>query len=232
MTRLAEGFASVLCYHEIETGRALHPSNIEERTPMPSRLAWSCLLAVWIVVSGPTTGAEVHFRKPEALLLVDDGARLLTANRASGTVSIVDVAEPAGRRRGRRSARGWPTSRSFREDVGCWPSIKRPASSAARAPGRRDPPRSATPVAADPARVVVGADGLHAVVVSRWSRTLTFLAWDRPDSPDAGRRRFAWRRRLRCRSARSTRLSSRGILARAPDRRRRLRRPARPGRSR
>jgi len=57
------------------------------------------LAAIFAYCSGSTavepssTGRERRFRGPVALVLLDDGKLLLTANRRSGTVSIVDTAE-------------------------------------------------------------------------------------------------------------------------------------------
>ncbi|APW61902.1 cytochrome c peroxidase [Paludisphaera borealis] len=151
---------------------------------MTFRGMWTFGLAVCVMVPTLTFGAEARLRKPEALILVDGGTRLLTANRGAGTISIVDVesrrvAAEVNVGRGLADLKELPGGRwllAVDQAAGELVLVERQGDVIRRA--------SATPVASDPARVVVGADGLRAVVVSRWSRTLTFLAWDRPASPE------------------------------------------------
>mgnify|MGYP001081366597 CR=1 FL=1 len=117
-------------------------------------------------------------RKPEALLLVDGGARLLVANRGTGTVAVVNVAsrtveEEAAIGRGLCDL-------DATADPDVWIAVDREAGEVVRF-GRRSGKLAgidAVRVADDPVSAVAYGDGRRALVLSRWSRKATFVAWD------------------------------------------------------
>jgi len=138
------------------------------------------------LAAGPlgAAGAEPP-RRPEALLLVDGGARLLAANRASGTITVVDA-------RARRVEAEFPAGREpvdlkATADPDAWLLVDRAAGEAAllRRRGGAIRREGAARVAPDPVRAVVLGDGRRALVLSRWSRAATLVAWDGPDGPRA-----------------------------------------------
>lgn len=117
-------------------------------------------------------------RKPEALLLVDGGARLLVANRGTGTVAVVNVQsrtieEEAVIGRGLCDL-------DATADPGVWLAVDRDAGELVRF-GRRAGAISkidAVRVADDPTSAVVYGDGRRALALSRWSRKASIVEWE------------------------------------------------------
>ena len=117
-------------------------------------------------------------RKPEALLLVDDGARLLAANRGTGTVAVVSVESRAVEEEAAIGRGLCDLDATADPDV--WLAVDRDAGEVVRF-GRRAGALArldAVRVADDPTSAVVYGDGRRALVLSRWSRKATFVEWE------------------------------------------------------
>ncbi|AMV40753.1 cytochrome c peroxidase [Planctomyces sp. SH-PL62] len=138
----------------------------------------AAVLAAW-----PCGATAEPPRRPEALLLVDGGARLLAANRGTGTISVVDLA-------GRRVEGEFPIGRGpvdlrATTDEGVWLAVDREAGEVVLLVRRDGAVRRAgsVVVAADPVRAAVFGDGRRALILSRGSRAATFVAWDGAEGP-------------------------------------------------
>lgn len=133
-------------------------------------------LAMTLAVVSATMAEEA--RRPQALVLVEGGSRLLAANRGSGTVSIVDL-------KGRRVTgetqvgRGLADLRATGND-GVLLAVDQPAGEVVllRCDQGEIRRKAAVAVSADPVSATVYGDGRRAVVLSRWSRAATVVAWD------------------------------------------------------
>jgi YVTN family beta-propeller protein len=134
----------------------------------------SLILAALVALS-PEEGVPC-IRRPLALCLSQDGARLFVANGKSGTLSIVDA-------RNRRVVSEHAVGQSLSDlapvlDEHHWLAVDRAAATlvlleerdgSIKISGRQS-------VAADPVAVAVASDNASCVVASRWSRALTFVA--------------------------------------------------------
>jgi cytochrome c peroxidase len=139
------------------------------------------VLALLALVAGLASARAEAPRLPEALLLIDDGARLLAANRGTGTVAVVDA-------KGRRVEREVAIGRGISDlrataDPDAWLAVDQGAGEVVRIARRGDSISrlDAVRVANDPTCAVTFGDGRRAMVVSRWSRRTTFVAWDGAD---------------------------------------------------
>ncbi|WP_337174920.1 cytochrome c peroxidase [Paludisphaera sp.] len=148
------------------------------RIPRSRPLA-TALLAL-IAGLAPTRGEEP--RRPEALLLIDGGSRLLVANRGTGTVAVVDA-------KGRRVEEEVAIGRGLSDlrataDPDVWLAVDQEAGEVVRIVRRGGTIArlDAVRVADDPTRAVVHGDGRRAMVVSRWSRRATFVEWGATDA--------------------------------------------------
>lgn len=116
-----------------------------------------------------------RIRRPMALALVDGGSRLLTANRQSGSISVID---PATRRvlaehyvgRGLADIVALPDDRHVL-------AVDQAGHEILLLDGHADAlgVLARVQVSPDPVHIVAASDGSSCVVASRWSRRLTFL---------------------------------------------------------
>lgn len=136
------------------------------------------LLALFTTAAG-AANAEAP-RRPAAVLMIDGGARLLVANRGTGTVSVVDV--KARRVEGDVAiGRGLSDLRATAEpDI--WLAVDREAGEVIRV-GRREGSIARLDAVRvdDAAHAAIYGDGRRAVVLSPGSRSATLLAWEGTD---------------------------------------------------
>jgi YVTN family beta-propeller protein len=166
-------------------------------------IARSTATALWILLvpallhgrsgychDGTTKGTvakalTARIRRPMAVALMD-GGRLLTANRQSGSVSVIDLAT-------RRILAEYDVASGL-ADIAALPDNRRVL--AADQAGHQillldfhaDVIRvlARVQVSPDPIRIIVSSEGTSCAATSRWSRKLTFLKLPRDRSPADG----------------------------------------------
>jgi YVTN family beta-propeller protein len=116
-----------------------------------------------------------RIRRPVALVLADDGKRLLVANRKSGSISVIDTETRVVRAEypvggGLSALASMPDGRHLL-------ALDQPCGKVLLLAQRGDSidVRQAIAVSPDPVRLVRSRDGLLCAVASRWSRRLTLL---------------------------------------------------------
>ncbi|WP_165073011.1 cytochrome c peroxidase [Paludisphaera rhizosphaerae] len=133
-------------------------------------------LAMTLAAVSATMAEEA--RRPQAIVLTHGGSQLLAANRGTGTVSVVDV--KSRRVTGEAQVgRGLADIRTTGDETVLL-AVDQSAGEVVLLHDDRNQiqRRAAVAVAADPVSATVFGDGRRAVVLSRWSRAATFVAWD------------------------------------------------------
>ncbi len=184
-------------------------------------IARSTATALWILLvpallpgrsgychDGTTKGTvakalTARIRRPMAVALMD-GGRLLTANRQSGSISVIDLAT-------RRVLAEYDVASGL-ADIAALPDNRRVL--AADQAGHQillldfhaDVIRvlARVQVSPDPIRIIVSNEGTSCAVASRWSRKLTFLELTRDRSPADEPSLEDHSRPWTCRSARAS----------------------------
>jgi YVTN family beta-propeller protein len=140
-------------------------------------LVFSCTVAhrAWGMDPGSATALEKRLRQPVALVCADGGKTLLTGNRGSGTISVIDSASRQVVAEG-AAGRGL-SDLALLPDGARLLAVDRLAGElillafeqrSVRVIERRK-------VSPDPVRLVCSKDGSSCVVASTWSRRLTFV---------------------------------------------------------
>jgi YVTN family beta-propeller protein len=154
-----------------------------------TRLPWFCLLA-GVLLASVGAGADPpapRLRRPVALALSDDGARLFVANRRAGTVSVIDVARrgvlaevAAGRTLADLSAAPGGRLLAVDEDAGELLVLEPRGDSVAVAHRIR--------VGTSPVSVRVVGGGTRALVVCLWPREAVLVELPAGAAPRVGKR--------------------------------------------
>lgn len=144
----------------------------------PASVMLLVLSAAWVSDVQAPSQTQVRRRTPMAMAVVDGGAWLYTANRDSGSITVVDT-------KSRRVVAEFDVGRAL-VDLAVAPDgrllvVDRAASQllVIAREGPRLSVEARIGVAADPIGVCVAEDGTFAVVSSRWSRRITVVALDR-----------------------------------------------------